>query len=166
MPKQFKTLIIILLLLILNTACYAEELIQVNILRPELALEIVEKTLKTCRKNGFQVSAMVVDRNGIPQAMVRDVYASQFTVQIAREKANAVILSGVSSAEFRRNRKDILNEMNQVEGILVLGGALPITAAGSIVGAIGVSGAPGGEQDEACARAGLEQVQERLEFAD
>jgi len=161
-----KKMVSVLILFSLNTVGYAEELIKVNILLPELALEIVEKTLLTCRKNGFQVSTIVVDRNGIPQALLRDVYASEFTSKIAHQKANAVILSGVSSAEFRRNRTEILNEMNQVEGILVLGGALPIVAAGSIVGAVGVSGAPSGEQDEACARAGLKNIQERLDFSD
>ena len=53
-----------------------------------------------------------------------------------------------------------------VDGILVLEGGLPIRAAGGLLGAVGVSGAPGGERDEACARKALESVQERLEFAD
>lgn len=98
--------------------------------------------------------------------VLRDANASRFTLQIAEEKANAVILSGVASSEFRRNREDIRPEMNQVEGILVLAGGLPVRAAGSLVGALGVSGAAGGERDEACAQQALESVQERLEFAD
>ncbi|NOZ52759.1 MAG: heme-binding protein [Gammaproteobacteria bacterium] len=164
--KRLHKVVAVLFFLFLNTAGQAKELINVNILLPELALEIVEKTLKACRKSGFQVSVVVVDRSGIPQALVRDVYASQFTLQIAQRKANAVILSGVSTAEFRVNRKNIMNEINQVEGILVLDGALPITAAGSVIGAIGVSGAPGGKQDEACAHAGLQDIQDRLDFTD
>jgi uncharacterized protein GlcG (DUF336 family) len=92
--------------------------------------------------------------------------ASRFTIQIAEEKANAVILSGVSSAEFRRNRDDIRAEMNHVEGILVLEGGVPVEVAGSLVAALGVSGAPGGDKDEACARQALDSQRERLEFAD
>ena len=132
----------------------------------ELAADIARAAVDACRADGWQVTAVVVDRSGIPQAMLRDLNASRFTIQIATEKANAVILSGVASAEFRRNRDDIRQEMNQVDGILVLEGGVPIRAAGTLVGALGVSGAPGGEKDEACALRALETVRERLEFAD
>jgi uncharacterized protein GlcG (DUF336 family) len=142
------------------------DFIDVRRMTMELAADIAREAVLACREEGFQVSAVVVDRSGVPQALLRDALASRFTLQIAEDKANAVILSGVSSAEFRRNREDIRPEMNQVEGILVLEGGLPIRAAGSLVGAVGVSGAPGGERDEACARAALERVVDRLEFAD
>ena len=132
----------------------------------ELAEDIARAAVDTCRGDGWQVTAVVVDRSGIPQAMLRDLNASRFTIQIATEKANAVILSGVASAEFRRNRDDIRQEMNHVDGILVLEGGVPIRAAGTLVGAVGVSGAPGGDKDEACALKALETVRERLEFAD
>ena len=72
----------------------------------------------------------------------------------------------MASSEFRSNREDIRPEMNQVDGILVLAGGLPIRAAGFLVGAVGVSGAPGGERDEVCAQKALESVAERLDFAD
>jgi uncharacterized protein GlcG (DUF336 family) len=61
---------------------------------------------------------------------------------------------------------DLAHEMNHVEGILVLQGGLPIEAVGYQLGAIGVSGAPGGDRDEVCAHKALEHVQERLEFAE
>jgi uncharacterized protein GlcG (DUF336 family) len=132
----------------------------------ELAADIARAAVEACRADGWQVTAVVVDRAGDPQAMLRDLGASRFTIQIATEKANAVILSGVASAEFRRNRDDIRQEMNHVDGILVLEGGVPIRAAGTLVGAVGVSGAPGGDKDEACALKALEKVRERLEFAD
>lgn len=132
----------------------------------ELAEDIARAAVLACREQGWQVSAVVVDRSAVPQAVLRDVNASRFTLQIAEEKANAVILSGVASSQFRSNREDIRPEMNQVDGILVLSGGLPIRAAGSLVGAVGVSGAPGGERDEVCAQKALESVAERLDFAD
>jgi uncharacterized protein GlcG (DUF336 family) len=98
--------------------------------------------------------------------VIRDTLAPRFTIQIAAEKANAVILSKVSSSEFRRNREDIRMEMNHVDGLLVLEGGHPITASGSLVGAIGVSGAPGGDLDAECAMQAMEKIAERLEFAD
>jgi uncharacterized protein GlcG (DUF336 family) len=92
------------------------------------------------------------------------------TLELARDiaegKANAVVLSGVSTRELAENQADILDELNLLEGVLILRGGVPIRAAGSLIGAIGVSGAPGGDKDEACALKGLESVEERLEFAE
>lgn len=132
----------------------------------DLARDIARVTVETCRKQGYRVTAVVVDRSGVPQVVLRDDLASGATIEIAQRKAGAVVLSGVSSADLRRNRADIRAELNEIRGVLLLGGGLPITAAGSLLGAIGVSGAPGGDKDEACAAAGIKSVQERLEFAD
>ena len=87
-------------------------------------------------------------------------------VQTARDKANAVILFGIASSAFRDRLRDIQQEMNQVDAVLVLQGGLPIRASGSLLGAIGVSGARWGEKDEICAQQALDSVEERLEFAD
>lgn len=143
----------------------AGDTLDTRIMALPLAADIARQAVDNCAKSGYQVSAVVVDRSGAPQVVMRDVYASRFTTEIATRKANAVVLSGVSSAEFRNNRADIVAEMNEIDGILVLDGALPIRAAGTLLGAIGVSGAPGGDKDEVCARAGLDSVQERLDFA-
>ncbi len=132
----------------------------------ELARDVAQAAVESCRESGYQVAAVVVDRSGIPVVSMRDLLASRFTLEIAERKANAVILSGIASGEFRDNRGDIRQEMNHVAGILMLQGGMPIRAAGALVGAVGVSGAPGGERDQACASAALEAVQERLEFAE
>ena len=144
----------------------AADTITVKRMSMELAADVAKAAVEECRKRGYQVSAVVVDRNGIPQVMMRDVLSNRFTIQIAEDKANAVIMSGVSSSEFRKNRADIRQEMNHVNGIIMLEGGMPIRAGGSLLGAVGVSGAPGGDIDEACARKAVESVQERLEFAD
>lgn len=154
------------LLLIYAVELPAADVVSVKTLMPDLAMEMVQTAVKACRANGYQVTAVVVGRDGAAVALMRDVHASRFTIQIARDKANAVILSGIASGAFRDNRRDIQQEMNHVDGILVLQGGLPIRAAGALLGAIGVSGAPGGEKDEACARQALDAVEERLEFAE
>lgn len=74
-------------------------------------------------------------------------------------------MSGVSTKDFIKNRSEIRAELNEVPGILLLQGGVPIRAVGSLIGAVGVSGAPGGEKDEACALEGIKAVQERLDFA-
>lgn len=144
----------------------AEDIINVRRMTMELAVEIANGSVMACRAEGYQVSAVVVDRTGNLQAAMRDTLASRFTLQIAEEKANAVVLSSVNSSVFRKSRADIREEMNHVEGIMLLDGGVEIRAAGSLLGAVGVSGAPGGDIDERCAIKGLEGPQERLDFAD
>jgi uncharacterized protein GlcG (DUF336 family) len=142
------------------------DIVTVKRLHPDLAWQLVKHTVDACRTEGYQVTAVVVDKDGAETAVLRDVHASRFTLQIARDKANAVILSGISSGAFRDNRRDIQQEMNHVTGVLVLQGGLPIQSAGYQLGAIGVSGAPGGERDEKCAAMGLAKIQEQLDFAE
>jgi len=147
-------------------ALYANDSLTVKTIGMELARDIANESVKACRKKGYQVSAVVVDRNGLLQAALRDDLASRFTLQIAEEKANSVILSGINSGEFRQARGDIRPELNHMDGLIIMQGALPIEIAGSRIGAIGVSGAPGGEKDELCAKQALEVLSERIEFAD
>jgi uncharacterized protein GlcG (DUF336 family) len=133
----------------------------------ELAADIARATARSCNKEGYQVSVVVVDRSATPQVVMRNGYASRFNTEIAERKANAVILAGgIPTSELKQNIAGILAEINEVDGILVLDGAVPIQAGGTLLGAVGVSGAPGGDRDEACARAGVESVQEQLDFLD
>ena len=150
----------------ITTALHAGDSLSVRTIGVELAKDIAFESVKACRKQGFQVSAVVVDRNGLVQAALRDDLASRFTLQIAEEKANSVILSGINSGEFRKAREDIRPELNHMKGIIIMQGALPIEIAGSRIGAIGVSGAPGGHLDERCAQQALDTLVERLEFAE
>lgn len=147
------------------TSAIASDVLSVKNIGVELARDIANKAVMVCRKQGYQVSAVVVDRNGNIRAALRDDLASRFTLQIAEEKANAAILSGISSGEFRKSRGDIRPELNHIDGLIILEGGLLISAGGYRIGAVGVSGAPGGDKDEICARKALENVEERLEFA-
>jgi uncharacterized protein GlcG (DUF336 family) len=151
---------------IVSPPLQAADLLNVKLMTLDLARDIANHTLDACRKQGYNVSVVVVDRDGAPQVVLRDIYVARFATEIARRKAGAVILSGVSSGELRRNRADIHAELNELPDVLVLQGGVPIRAGGSLIGAVGVSGAPGGEKDEACAAAGIKAVQERLDFAE
>ena len=132
----------------------------------DLARDLANEAINACRKDGYHVSAVVVDRFGNLRVALRDDIASRFTLQIAEEKANAVVMAGIPSGQFRENRGDIRPELNHIDGIIMMQGGLPIDAGGSRIGAIGVSGAPGGEKDEVCAAKALEAFMERLEFAE
>ena len=131
----------------------------------ELARDIAMASVEACRQNGYNVSAVVLDRAGNVQAALRDTLAARHTLEIAERKAGMTIMSGSESGEFRAARGDIRPELNHINGLIVMDGALPIRAAGSLIGAVGISGAPGGEKDAACAAAALKKAEERLEFS-
>lgn len=148
------------------THAYAKDIVTQQTVSLELARDLAQAAIDSCRASGFQVSAVVVNRAGDAQVVLRDSGASRYTMQIAQQKAEAVILSGVASSEFRKNRADIRPEMNHVKGILMLEGGVPIRSAGTLLGALGMSGAPGGDKDEACAIQAVQKHADRLEFAN
>jgi len=150
----------------LSLPVQSADVLNVKLMTLDLARDIANHTLEACRKQGYQTAVVVVDRSAVPQAVLRDAYVAGFAIEIAERKANAAILSGISSGEFRKNRAEIHAELNEIPGVLLLQGGLPIRAGGSLIGAVGVSGAPGGEKDEACAAAGIKAVQDRLDFAE
>ncbi|MDH3526881.1 MAG: heme-binding protein [Gammaproteobacteria bacterium] len=154
------------LLLLTGGLAGAEGLLQTKLLSLDMARTIADAAIEACRKDGYQVSVVVVDRSGRTLVLMRDVFSNHYFSELAQGKANAVVLSGVSSAELKVNRSDMVAELNLLDGVMVLRGGLPIQVAGSMIGAVGVSGAPGGDKDEVCARAGVDAVQEELEFAE
>ena len=131
----------------------------------ELARDIAMASIEACRQDGYNVAAVVLDRAGNLQVALRDSLAARHTLEIAERKAGMAIMSGSDSGEFRAARADIRPELNHINGLIVMDGALPIRADGSLIGAVGVSGAPGGDKDRACAAAALRKLEERLEFA-
>lgn len=161
-----KKLIAVWLLAISSSVSVADDAISVRQMSMELALDVAKESVLACREMGYQTSAVVVDRAANVMAVVRDTLAAKFTIKIAEEKANAVIMSGVSTKDFVANRGDIRNEMNHVDGIIMLEGGLAISGGGYILGAVGVSGAPGGDKDANCAIAALEKLEDRLAFIE
>lgn len=145
---------------------FASDLVRESSIGMELARDLATEAILACREDGYSVSAVVVDRHGNQRVALRDDVASKFTLQIAEEKANAALMSGINSGTFREQRADIRPEMNHVNGILMMVGGVPITVGGSRVGAIGVSGAPGGERDEACVMTALDKLADRIAFAE
>jgi uncharacterized protein GlcG (DUF336 family) len=150
----------------LASGAFAEDVVPSRLLGLDLARDIAQGAIDACRKEGFQVAAVVTDRSGDAVVVMRDVFTSKYMMQLAHNKANAVVMSGLPSGELRENMARIRDEFNELDGVLLLEGGLPIRVAGSMIGAVGVSGAPGGDKDAACAQRGLDAVQERLEFAD
>jgi uncharacterized protein GlcG (DUF336 family) len=138
----------------------------VKLLTPETAMKAAEAAMKKCRADGFQVAVAVVDRSGVVQALLRDRYAGPHTPDMAISKAWTAV-------SFRTNTTPLAAEtqagkpMSGVRhrpGVAAVGGGRLIEGAGSLLGGIGVSGAPGGERDDACADAGIAAIRESIEF--
>ena len=135
-------------------------------LSPEVALEAAQAALKKCRDNGFQVAVVVVDRFGQPQVLLRDRYAGLPAADIATAKAYTALSFRRSTAELAKMVRDGQMDagLARMPRIAMLAGGLVIETGGTLLGGIGVSGAPGGDKDEECAKAGLDAVRDKIDF--
>ena len=153
------------LLVQLSAKAEDEGLVTLKIMTLETATELAQATLNACRDGGYQVAVAVVDRFGTMQVMLRDRFAGPHTPETARRKAWSAVSFRTPTLEM----VDVVKPgqpqfgVNFVTGGLFIGGGVPVESAGSIVGAVGVSGAPGGDIDDQCAQAGIEAIADTLE---
>lgn len=135
-------------------------------LTPETALKAAQAALAHCRAGGFQVSVAVVDRHGLTQVLLRDRYAGAHTVDVSQNKAWSAVSFRTNTSDLERSSRpgESMSGIRQFSRLVAVGGGLMIEAGGSLLGGIGVSGAPGGAADEACAAAGIKAIADSLEF--
>lgn len=155
----------VLILLMSASTLFSADVVKIERMSMELALEVAKRSVESCRKKGYWVSAVVVDKSANIQVTLRDTYAARFTMDIAEQKANLVIMSGLDTSTFVPKRDDIRNELNNIKGLIMMEGGVAVKSGDVILGAVGVSGAPGGDLDAACANEALKSLQERLAFA-
>jgi len=160
-----KQMVITLILSLNALSALAGEVVNEKSVGMELARDIADEAITACRKDGFHISAVVVDRFGLIRAALRDDNASRFTLDIAERKANMTVMAWMDSGDFKNAREDIRQELNHIPDLIVMEGGLKIVSGGFNIGAIGVSGAPGGDKDAACARTALKNLAERISFA-
>jgi uncharacterized protein GlcG (DUF336 family) len=144
----------------------AEGIITYKSLAPDVAYELARAALNQCRKDGYQIAVVVIDRFGAPLVELRDRYAPSGTLDIALGKARTAVAFTRDTSDFIKEIKDgtLASGLVGLPGVTPLGGGLVIQAGGSLLGGVGVSGASGSDKDEACAKAGLAAVQDKLEF--
>jgi uncharacterized protein GlcG (DUF336 family) len=139
---------------------------QTRSLTPETALVAAQAAMEACRKQGYQVGVAVVDRAGLLQVFLRDRFAGPHTVEVASNKAWTAVSFRTSTlalvSETQAGRP--MSGIRSVPRMLAVGGGLMIEGGGAILGAIGVSGAPGGEADDVCASAGIKAIADAVEF--
>ena len=128
-----------------------------------MALMIIEGTLEQCTKDGYKVSVVVVDKAGVVAASVRGDGTNPHTMEFGRLKAYTARTRGQTSLEFKNlTDKPETAYLRQIPNVVAVGGGVPIKAGDEVIGAVGVSGAPGGEKDEVCAMAGIAKVADSL----
>lgn len=137
-----------------------------KVMTPKTALTLAQATLAACRKGGYQVAVVVTDRSGGVQVALRDRLAGAHTVETARRKAwTAVSFRTDTWTVYGLIKDGTVNPgLREIDHALFVGGGVQVMAAGSVVGGVGVSGAPGGKLDHDCAVEGIEAIQDILEF--
>jgi uncharacterized protein GlcG (DUF336 family) len=147
-------------------AAAEEATFTVKTITPEAAMRAAHAALARCRAEGFQVAVAVVDRSGITQVLVRDRFAAPQTVETAQRKAQTSVNFKMDTAALDRELQPgrPAAALRGQPNVVAVAGGVVIEAGGSLVGGIGVSGAPGPMNDDLCARAGLKAIAEDLEF--
>ncbi len=164
--RALKSCVVGLLLMPVAQLSQAEATFSLNSLTPEMAQTLANAARESCNEAGYQVAVAVVDRSGLLQAFIRDRFATPHTVEVATRKAWTALSFRIPTSELERATapETVMMGIREASNALVVGGGLPIEAAGSLVGGIGISGAPGGDLDEGCARDGLAAIEDELLF--
>jgi len=139
------------------------QLLNEKSLSAAMAMTIAQTALETCTTQGYHVSVHVLGRNGETLVSVRGDGAPPHTMENSQRKAYTSRTFRIPSGEFVQRVKDnpTMGAVH-LSGIIAAQGALPIKVGDEVIGAVGVSGAPGGEKDEACSKAGLDKVADQL----
>jgi uncharacterized protein GlcG (DUF336 family) len=139
------------------------QLLQHKDLTASIAMAIAETTQATCKANGYSVSVTVVGRGGEVILQVRGDDSNPHTMENSMRKAyTARTTRAPSGAMVDRVKAEPTLGLVNLTNVIAIQGALPIKVGDEVIGAAGASGAPGGDKDEACVKAGLEKVADRL----
>jgi uncharacterized protein GlcG (DUF336 family) len=160
LPKSLATVSVSLA--VLSTPVQAELSTQ-KVLSTPIALTIAQTAYETCTQQGHKVSVTVVGLEGQVLAALRGDGASPHTLENSQRKAYTARTFRITSGEFAQRVKDnpTSGQVN-LAGVIAIQGGLPIKLGDVVIGAVGVSGAPGGEKDEACAKAAIDKVADQL----
>lgn len=137
-----------------------------KVLPIELAMEAAKVALAQCQAQGFNIAVAVLDREGSLRLLALSPGVTPLSAELSQRKARSAVMFRTSSAEigarmtanpgFAKAMADVEPKMSTAQG------AVPIKAGTEFLGAMGISGAPGGDKDEACALAGLKSIADRL----
>jgi uncharacterized protein GlcG (DUF336 family) len=133
-----------------------------RILTLDVAQTIAQEAMAKCRADGYKVTVLVVDGLNAPKALLRDDGASASTTEAAKMKATSAMLYNRPSGPAQQPPAGTTAPPATIPGTINSLGAVPIKVGDATIGAVAVSGAPGGDKDAACANAALAKVADRL----
>jgi uncharacterized protein GlcG (DUF336 family) len=128
----------------------------------DAALELASTALEQCRANGYKVSITVLNRHGRTALALSDDGVNPHTLENSERKAYTSFTTRGPSGEVGKRPPAALASFLQLKGVTGGEGGLPIWAGKELVGAVGISGAPGGEKDATCAQAGIDRIARKL----
>jgi uncharacterized protein GlcG (DUF336 family) len=161
--SMFRTAAIAIGALLLASGAQAQAPLTEHNVSMAMSLAIIAGTLEQCTKDGYKVSVVIVDNAGLVRASIRGDGTNPHTMEFARKKAYTARTRGQTSLEFMKLTDNPASTyLRQIPDVVAVGGGVPIKIGNATIGAVGVSGAPGGEKDEVCANAGIAKVADQL----
>ena len=158
-----------LLLSVLSAAlligqAHAQGLLQTHRISADLANQAVAAVVAKCASQGYAETGVLVDANGVQQALLRGNRTGAHTLDSAFAKAyTAASFKTDTTALVERSKTvPVLANLFKLPKLLLLGGGIVIKVGDEVIGAIGAAGAPGGDLDDACARAGPDKIKDQL----
>ena len=140
------------------------QLITQKSLSPAMVVTMAQTAMETCKANGYRVSVTILGNAGEVLIQLRGEGVGRHTMENSQRKAYTARTFRVPSGVWAENlAKDPIRAGQFLTGVIAFAGALPIKVGDDVIGAIGVSGAPGGEKDEACAKAAIDKVADQLQ---
>jgi uncharacterized protein GlcG (DUF336 family) len=128
-----------------------------------MSLAIIQGVLEQCSKDGYKVSVTIIDKAGNVAASLRGDGTNPHTLEFSRLKGYTARTRGQTSQDFMKLTMEPANAyLRQIPGVVAVAGGVPIKVGNEVIGAVGVSGAPGGDKDEVCANAGIAKVEASL----
>ena len=144
----------------------AQGLVTQKAISLEMAQAIIQGTIERCRADGFRVSVTIVDGSGLLKAFLRDEGSAPHTIDLSRRKAYTALTFAsrwkTSLVAAKAWNSTLGSPMPNIEGTAGVGGGVPIRLGNDAIGAVGVSGAVGGDKDEVCANAGIAKIADKL----
>jgi len=133
-----------------------------KVLTLDVAQSIAQEAMAKCKADGYNVTVLVVDGMNAPKAMLRADGATASTTEVAKMKATATMLYNRPSGPAQPLPPGTAAPPATIPGTINAQGGVPIKVGDATIGAVAVSGAPGGDKDAACANAALSKLADRL----
>ena len=159
--KPTKLVLLAAAIVVLSTSGFAQ-LPTTKVLTMDVAQSIAQEAMVKCRADGYKVTVLVVDAMNAPKAMIRDDGASPSTAEVAKMKATATMLYNRPSGPAAPPPAGQAAPPATIPGTINAQGGVPIKIGDQTIGAVAVSGAPGGDKDAACATAGITKAADKL----